>query len=78
MKVTDGALHVVNPVDLRFQWKDVNSNLFEMPVPAGILDFGLKNSISVRENGMVMAPSAPRLCFEVARDAKEDGTGYRM
>ena len=45
-----------------------NCDLFELPVPEGILDIGMKDVIRVTKDGFVEAPTKPGLGYEVDWD----------
>jgi L-alanine-DL-glutamate epimerase-like enolase superfamily enzyme len=51
-----------------------NCTFFEMPVPKGPLDFGMKDVIEADADGFVHAPTAPGLGYEVDWDVISDGT----
>ncbi|VTU33619.1 L-Ala-D/L-Glu epimerase [Variovorax sp. SRS16] len=46
-----------------------NCDLFELPVPQGILDVGMKDTIRVTKDGMVEAPTKPGLGYDIDWDA---------
>ena len=48
-----------------------NCDLFEIPVPQGILDLGMKDVIRVCADGHVDAPTKPGLGYDVDWDAIE-------
>jgi L-alanine-DL-glutamate epimerase-like enolase superfamily enzyme len=45
-----------------------------MPVPKGTLDFGMVDVIDIDDQGMVHAPTAPGLGYEVDWDVMDDAT----
>jgi L-alanine-DL-glutamate epimerase-like enolase superfamily enzyme len=51
-----------------------NCDYFEAPVPLGLLDFGMKSVITIEPDGMVLAPQAPGLGFEIDWDVMDDAT----
>lgn len=51
-----------------------NAEFFEMPVPKGPLDFGMKDVIDADEDGLVHAPAAPGLGYEVDWDVIDNET----
>ncbi|HMJ78806.1 MAG TPA: enolase C-terminal domain-like protein [Iamia sp.] len=51
-----------------------NCEFFEMPVPKGTLDFGMVDVIDIDDQGIVHAPTAPGLGYEVDWDVMEDAT----
>ena len=51
-----------------------NCEYFEMPYPEGPLGFGMKDIVRMRDDGMVEAPTAPGLGFEVDWDVVDDAT----
>jgi L-alanine-DL-glutamate epimerase-like enolase superfamily enzyme len=51
-----------------------NCDLVELPVPTGILDFGMRDTLRVDADGYVPAPTKPGLGYEVDLDALEDLT----
>lgn len=51
-----------------------NCEFFEMPVPKGPLDFGMKDTIEIDGEGMVHAPTAPGLGYEIDWDVIDDAT----
>jgi len=48
-----------------------NCDLFEIPVPQGILDIGMKDVIRVESDGWITAPTKPGLGYDIDRDAIE-------
>lgn len=51
-----------------------NCELVELPVPTGILDIGMKDSLRVGADGYVPAPTKPGLGYEIDKDAIDDLT----
>lgn len=51
-----------------------NCDLFEIPVPQGILDIGMKDTIRVEADGCVSAPTKPGLGYDVDWNAIESLT----
>lgn len=51
-----------------------NCDLVELPVPTGILDFAMKDTLRVDADGYVPAPTKPGLGYEVDLDAIDDLT----
>lgn len=48
-----------------------NCDFFEMPVPEGMLDVAMKDTITVDENGFVHAPKKPGLGLDIDWDKAE-------
>lgn len=65
---------LVQAAHLHFMLSAPNSEYFEQPVPGGILDFGMKDVITVDANGMVQAPTKPGLGFDVDWDTIDNAT----
>lgn len=51
-----------------------NCDFFEMPVPVGIFDFGMKDVIRISEDGYVDAPTKPGLGYDIDWDVVEKST----
>lgn len=65
---------LVQAAHLHFMLSAENSEYFEQPVPGGMLDFGMKSTVTVREDGYVYAPSENGLGFEVDWNDVENAT----
>lgn len=65
---------LVQAAHLHFMLSAPNSEYFENPVPGGMLDFGMKDTITIGADGFVEAPQGPGLGFEVDWDAVDDAT----
>jgi len=46
-----------------------NCDFFELPVPQGILDVGMKDAIRVDKDGYVQAPTKPGLGYDIDWEA---------
>ena len=51
-----------------------NCDFFELPVPVGIFDVGMKDTIRIAEDGYVYAPSKPGLGYDIDWDAVDNLT----
>jgi L-alanine-DL-glutamate epimerase-like enolase superfamily enzyme len=51
-----------------------NCDYFEMPVPIGLLDYGMKSGISLEPDGTVLAPTGPGLGYEIDWEAMDAAT----
>lgn len=55
-----------------------NCDLFEIPVPQGILDIGMKDVIRVEADGCISAPTRPGLGYDIDRDEIDRLTTKRL
>lgn len=51
-----------------------NCEYFELPYPRGPLDFGMKTTVHIDDNGYVHAPTEPGLGYEIDWDVIDDAT----
>jgi L-alanine-DL-glutamate epimerase-like enolase superfamily enzyme len=51
-----------------------NCDFFEFPVPVGIFDVGMKDTIRIAEDGYVYAPTKPGLGYEIDWDSVDNLT----
>ncbi|MCW2846582.1 MAG: hypothetical protein JWR90_556 [Marmoricola sp.] len=51
-----------------------NCDFLELPVPTGILDHGMKNTLRVEKDGTVAAPTLPGLGYEIDEDEMDNLT----
>jgi L-alanine-DL-glutamate epimerase-like enolase superfamily enzyme len=65
---------LVQAAHLHYMLSVKNAEYFELPVPGGLLDFGMRDSIGIDSDGLVHAPTGPGLGYEVDWDVVEDAT----
>jgi L-alanine-DL-glutamate epimerase-like enolase superfamily enzyme len=65
---------LVQAAHLHYMLSVRNAEFFELPVPKGPLDFGMKDVIEADADGMVHAPVGPGLGYEVDWDVIDDET----
>ncbi|NYG59854.1 L-alanine-DL-glutamate epimerase-like enolase superfamily enzyme [Nocardioides daedukensis] len=65
---------LVQAAHLHFMLSAPNSEYYEQAVPGGMLDFGMKDVITVGPDGRVQAPTKPGLGYEVDWDAVDNAT----
>lgn len=65
---------LVQAAHLHYMLSIRNCDYFEMPVPIGLLDYGMKSGITLEPDGTVVAPEAPGLGYEIDWDAMDAAT----
>ncbi len=65
---------LVQAAHLHHMLASSNCEYFEMPYPEGPLGFGMKDHIEMSKDGIVSAPTAPGLGYEVDWDVVDDAT----
>jgi L-alanine-DL-glutamate epimerase-like enolase superfamily enzyme len=65
---------LVQAAHLHFQLSVSNSEYFELPVPPGMIDFGMIDVIRADEHGRINAPTKPGLGYDVDWDVVENAT----
>lgn len=55
-----------------------NCDFFELPVPVGFFDFGMKDKIRIAKDGYVYAPTKPGLGYELDWDEIENATTKKI
>jgi L-alanine-DL-glutamate epimerase-like enolase superfamily enzyme len=65
---------LVQAAHLHYMLSVKNGHYFELPVPSGLLDFGMIDTIEMAPDGLVHAPTKPGLGYDVDWDAIEDAT----
>ena len=55
-----------------------NCDFFELPVPVGFFDFGMKDKICIAKDGYVYGPTKPGLGYDLDWDAVENATVKRI
>lgn len=65
---------LVQAAHLHFMLAAPNSEYFEQAVPSGMLDFGMKDVVTVGKDGNVVAPTKPGLGYDVDWDVVDNAT----